>query len=68
MYEIRIIYCYIHRVIQQVSDLGWVDFVLDVPLILPGCSALSAYLSSDQPQHNQTDSGTFKIKVKPTIV
>ena len=36
----------IYRVIQQVSDLGWVDFDLDGQLNLISCSAYSAYLSS----------------------
>ena len=35
-----------NRVIQQVSDLGWIDFDLDVPAILPYCFAHSAYLCS----------------------
>ena len=35
----------IYRVIQQVSDLGLVDFDL-VPTILPSCFAHSAYHSS----------------------
>ena len=34
-----------YRVTQQVSDLGWVDFDLDVPPILRSCSA---YLSPAQ--------------------
>ena len=38
--------CRYYRVTQQVSDLGWVDFTLDVPPVLPSCSAHSAYLSS----------------------
>ena len=36
-----------YRVIQQVSDLGWVDFDLDVPIILLSWFAHSAYLSSE---------------------
>ena len=38
----------IYWVIQQVSDLGWVDSDLNVPAILPSCFAHSAYLSSAQ--------------------
>ena len=34
-----------YRETQQVSDLGWVDFDLDVQLILLSCSSHSAYLS-----------------------
>ena len=37
---------WIYTVIQQVSDLGFVDLDLDVPTILPSCFAHSAYLSS----------------------
>ena len=37
---------WIYSVIQQVSDLGWVDVYLDVPVILPSCFAHSAFLSS----------------------
>ena len=55
---------YKYRVSQQVSDLGWVDFDLDVPLMLHRCSAHSAYLSSAK--QNQASSGTAKIKVNPT--
>ena len=28
---------FVYRVSQQVSDLGWIDFDLDVPLIMPSC-------------------------------
>ena len=37
-----------YRVAHRVSDLGWVDFDLDIPLIFPNCYAHSAYLSSAQ--------------------
>ena len=37
-----------YRVSQQVSDLGWVDFDLDVPLIMPSFSASSATFPSAQ--------------------
>ena len=33
---------------RHVSDLGWVDFHMDFTLILPSCSAHSAYLTSAQ--------------------
>ena len=55
-----------YRVNRQVSVLGWVDFDLDVPLILPSCSAHSAHLY--QPKQNRADRGTAKIKVNPTQV
>ena len=51
----------VYGVIQQVSDLAWIDFDLDVPVILPSCSAHSANLSSAQEV-----SGRQKIKVNPT--
>ena len=35
---------YKYWVTKRVSDLGWVDYDLDVPLILPKYSANSAYL------------------------
>ena len=50
----------VYRVIQQVPDLGWVNFDLDVPLILPRCSAHSAYLSSAQ-----AESGRESINQNP---
>ena len=31
-----------YRVSQQVSDLGWIDFDVDVLLIVPSCFAHSA--------------------------
>ena len=37
-----------YRVSQQVSDLGWVNFYLEVPLIFTSCSAHSAHVSSAQ--------------------
>ena len=39
---------YSYRVSHQVSELGLVDFDLDVQLILPRCSASSANLPSAQ--------------------
>ena len=33
---------------HHLADLGWVDFALDVLVILPTCSAYSAKLSSAQ--------------------
>ena len=51
-------------VIQKVSDLGWVDFYFDDPLILQSHSAHSAYLLSlYQPKQNRADSGKAKSKV-----
>ena len=38
----------LYRVAHHVSDLGWVDFDLDVPLYSLTCSAHSASLSSAQ--------------------
>jgi len=46
------------RVIQQVLDLSWVDFDLNVQIILPSCFAQSAHLSREL----WADSGTAKIK------
>ena len=36
----------VYRVTLQVSDLGWVDFSLDVPPVFQSCSAYPAYPSS----------------------
>ena len=46
-----------YRVSQQVSDLGWVDFDVGVPLIIPTCFAHSAYLFKQDP----ADSGIAKF-------
>ena len=46
---------------QQVSDLGWVDYGLGVPLILPNRFAHSAYLPSAEAE-------SAKIKVNPNQV
>ena len=44
----------IYRVIQQVSDLGWVDFDLFAcSIILPTCPASSAKLSSAQAESDR---------------
>lgn len=45
---------------------GWVDFDLDLPLILPSCFAHSAY--SHQPKQNQAARRQDKIKVNPTHI
>ena len=46
---------------QQVSDLGGVNFDLDVPLIL-------LWHINQKPKQNRSESGTSKIKLNPTQV
>ena len=51
-----------YRVNRQVSVLGWVDFDLDVPLILPAAQPVLPL--SHQPKQDQADGGIAKIKVR----
>ena len=52
--------------VHQLADLSWVDLDLGCSIILPNCSAFSAQIPSAHPE--SADSGTPKIKVKPTKV
>ena len=54
-----------YRVIQQVSDLAWVNLDLDVPVTFPSCSAYSVYLSSAQADSAMEQSKSKYIK--PTL-
>ena len=54
-----------YRLSQQVSDRGWVDFDLDVPPILPNCSAYSAYLSPAKAESGRQRNSKNQSKPNP---